>query len=466
MQDVTGVILASVVLATLDGEPGAFISSLLGLAAYAAVAIVIALALPPLLRRLRAQPDLFLLTSVASGLALAGLGAVAFGVPLALAAFIGGLAITEDPVSREARRQLLPFRDFFAVLFFVAIGALIDPRELAEGLGWLGLFLALIVGAKVLPAYLIARRAGIGTRPLQLAVGLGQIGEFSFVLAALLAAEGAIDSSVYVAMIAAVAISIGASTILVRLVPGPVGGTAAAERRERRRGTWPAVDDVPGAEPARRILHSTRQELSEPQRFERDQPGLVVRRGLAVEADPARALGVEHDERDAQPLVLGLGVGARVVELVEHVGVDAARAPLAVVGLRRTRPLDGHVVGVDLRAAPRRTGCAARDGPRRRPRVGASSSAVSASTSAPRSWLRAWSPRSAMASETARMASERSRSDGSTPGPKSVGNIVRQPSGSSVSPFMTARASSRWVGLASASRPAARATTGSAWMAA
>ena len=167
---------------------------------------------------------------MASGLALAGLGAIAFGVPLALAAFIGGLAITEDPVSREARRQLLPFRDLFAVLFFVAIGALIDPRELAAGLGWLGLFLALIVGAKVIPAYVIARRAAIGTRPLQLAVGLGQIGEFSFVLAALLAADGAIGSPVYVAMIAAVAISIGASAILVRLVPAPVQPGQASAR--------------------------------------------------------------------------------------------------------------------------------------------------------------------------------------------------------------------------------------------
>ncbi len=227
VQDVTGVILAAVLLASLDGEPGALVESLAGFAAYGAVAIVTAFMLPLVLRRVREQPDLFLLTSVASGLALAGIGSVAFGVPLALAAFIGGLAITEDPVSREARRQLLPFRDLFAVLFFVAIGALIDPRDLTAGLGWLALFLVLIVGAKVIPAYVIARLAAIGTRPLQMAVGLGQVGEFSFVLAALLAAAGAIGSQVYVAMIAAVAISIGASTILVRLVPIPTGGGPA-----------------------------------------------------------------------------------------------------------------------------------------------------------------------------------------------------------------------------------------------
>ncbi|HKZ92133.1 MAG TPA: cation:proton antiporter [Candidatus Limnocylindrales bacterium] len=221
VQDVTGVVLAAVVLATLEGEPGTLVASLAGFAAFAGVAVVTALVLPRALGLVRAQPDLFLLLSVASGLVLAGIGSVAFDVPLALAAFIGGLAITEDPISREARRQLLPFRDLFAVLFFVAIGALIDPRDLATGLGWLVLFLALIVGAKVVPAYVIARLAGIGTRPLQLAIGLGQVGEFTFVLVAVLAAAGAIASQVYVAMIAAVAISIGASTILVRLVPRP-----------------------------------------------------------------------------------------------------------------------------------------------------------------------------------------------------------------------------------------------------
>ena len=94
--------------------------------------------------------------------------------------------------------------------------------------GWLVLFLVLIVGAKVVPTYVIARLADIGSRPLQLATGLGQIGEFSFVLAAVLAAAGAIDAQIYVGLIAAVAISIGASTIAVRFVPRSPHGVAAA----------------------------------------------------------------------------------------------------------------------------------------------------------------------------------------------------------------------------------------------
>ena len=100
-----------------------------------------------------AEHDLFLIVSVATGLALAGAGAVVAGIPLALAAFVAGLAVAESPESAEARRRLLPFRDVFAVLFFVAIGTLIDPDAFGRGLGWLALIVGLVVGAKVLVAY-------------------------------------------------------------------------------------------------------------------------------------------------------------------------------------------------------------------------------------------------------------------------------------------------------------------------
>src|SRR6202007_1602452 len=89
--------------------------------------------LPQALRRLRADHDLFLIVSVASGLALAAAGAIVAAIPLALAAFVAGLAITESPDAAEARRRLLPFRDLFAVLFFVAIGTLINPEAFVRG---------------------------------------------------------------------------------------------------------------------------------------------------------------------------------------------------------------------------------------------------------------------------------------------------------------------------------------------
>jgi CPA2 family monovalent cation:H+ antiporter-2 len=221
LQDVTGVVAAAVLLAALalGGRPVG--ESLVGLVAFVVLAFATARLLPHVLAGLRHEHDLFLITSVASGLALAGVGAVFFGVPLALAAFVGGLAITEGPVASEARRRLLPFRDLFAVLFFVAIGTLVDPGDLLTGLPMLGLFLVLIVVAKSAVAYGLARLSRLPARPLQLAVGLGQMGEFGFVLGSALVTAGAITGSVYVALLAAVVVSIAGSAILVRIVvPG------------------------------------------------------------------------------------------------------------------------------------------------------------------------------------------------------------------------------------------------------
>jgi CPA2 family monovalent cation:H+ antiporter-2 len=148
---------------------------------------------------------------------LAGVGARFFGIPLALAAFVSGLAISESREATEARERLLPFRDVFAVLFFVAIGALIDPGALLKGLGWLVLLLALLLAAKVLPIYLLARFGRLPGRPRQIATGLGQIGEFSFVLATIGVTRNVIPGDLYAAILAAVVLTIAASTLLVRV---------------------------------------------------------------------------------------------------------------------------------------------------------------------------------------------------------------------------------------------------------
>src|SRR5262245_4997893 len=234
IQDATGVAIAAVLLALLGVGGRPLGEAALGIVAFVALALAVARLLPIALRSLRGEHDLFLILSVASGLALAGVGSSIFGVPLALAAFVGGLAVTESAEAAEARRRLLPFRDLFAVLFFVAIGTLIEPAALVRGLGWLALFLALIVVAKVAVAWAIARATRLQARPLQLAVGLGQVGEFSFVLASAAIAAGAISADLFVALDAAVAISIAVSTVAVRLVvrrtatvePEPAAGAA------------------------------------------------------------------------------------------------------------------------------------------------------------------------------------------------------------------------------------------------
>jgi monovalent cation:H+ antiporter-2, CPA2 family len=228
MQDMTGVAFALVLLASLGladrppGEAAAFIVAFVVLVAAAAWL------LPRLLGRLHSEHDLFLLLSVDSGLALAGLGARFFGVPLALAAFVAGLAVGESPAAAEARRRILPFRDLFAVLFFVSLGSLIDPSAVPGALPWLGLLLGAVVIAKVIPVLLLSRLARIpDVRPWQMAIGLGQVGEFSFVLASIVLGRALIPPALYSAVLAAVVVTIVISTTLVRLGHRPVAAQAA-----------------------------------------------------------------------------------------------------------------------------------------------------------------------------------------------------------------------------------------------
>jgi CPA2 family monovalent cation:H+ antiporter-2 len=217
LQDVVGVTLAIIALIALGLQPSSSFQAVELALLYVIVVVIATGLLPRMLRQLREEHDLFLIVSVASALALAGVGARFFGIPLALAAFVSGLAISETREATEARERLLPFRDVFAVLFFVAIGALIDPGALLKGVGWLALLLVLLVVAKVLPIYLLARFARLPGRPRQIATGLGQIGEFSFVLATIGVSRHVIPSELYAAILAAVVVTISASTLLVRV---------------------------------------------------------------------------------------------------------------------------------------------------------------------------------------------------------------------------------------------------------
>jgi CPA2 family monovalent cation:H+ antiporter-2 len=220
LQDVVGVAIAILLLGRLGaGQP--LHLTILGIIAFAALALASARFLPYALAGLRNQPDLFLTVSVATGLAVAGAGALFTGIPLALAAFIAGLSITEGPVSAEARRRLRPFRDLFAIFFFVAIGTLIDPTALGNGFGWLAVSLALVLVAKSGVIFALAQVAKLPAHPGQLAIGLGQVGEFGFVLGTVAVGRGVLPVEAYAALLAAVAISIAFSSIVVRYVRRP-----------------------------------------------------------------------------------------------------------------------------------------------------------------------------------------------------------------------------------------------------
>ena len=101
------------------------------------------------------------------------------------------------------------------MLFFVAVGSLIDPAALMTALPALGLVIGLVVVAKVGVSYLLAR-VGQLPRPLQLAVGLGQVGEFSFVIVSVGVAAGVVPAAWFAATLGAVVITIAASAVVAR----------------------------------------------------------------------------------------------------------------------------------------------------------------------------------------------------------------------------------------------------------
>jgi CPA2 family monovalent cation:H+ antiporter-2 len=208
VQDIVGVSIAGVIL-TAFGE------SLIG---FIALAFASSRVLPKLLKMIRWEKDLFLIYSVSVGLVLAALGTVVFGIPMALAGFIAGLAINQSQDTDEVRKAILPFRDLFAVLFFVVIGSLIRPSEFLEAWPFAALCLLLLVTLKTIPTALLAKVGKLKVQRLQFGVGVSQIGEFSFVLGSIAFAQKAISSSQYTGLLIAVVISIVTSSLLVRKV--------------------------------------------------------------------------------------------------------------------------------------------------------------------------------------------------------------------------------------------------------
>ena len=108
----------------------------------------------------------------------------------------------------------------------MAVGSLLEPAALVGGLGWVLVFLGLLVLAKMPIVYVLARWADL-ERPSQVAVGLGQLGEFSFVLVSVLFAAGSVSAELHAGLLAVITLSIGASAVLARApVPGWVRGSA------------------------------------------------------------------------------------------------------------------------------------------------------------------------------------------------------------------------------------------------
>lgn len=223
------IVLAPVLGGAVDAGPleiaGRFLGSLL------VVGLVFAIArygMPRLLHQLvrTGIREVLVLAALAVCLGMALL-TEALEFSLALGAFIAGIIISESEYSHQVVAEVVPFRDVFNSLFFISVGMLLDvPFAIARPLPVLalaGAILAVKAGAAAGAVALLGFPARIVTL---VALGLAQVGEFSFVLLEVGREHGLVDRGLYQVFIAASILTLLATPVLVGLAPRLAAGLA------------------------------------------------------------------------------------------------------------------------------------------------------------------------------------------------------------------------------------------------
>ncbi len=159
------------------------------------------------------------LTITAVGLCLILVyGSTRFGYSPALGAFIMGSILAETRASHRIEQLIRPLRDLFAAVFFVSVGMLMDPGSVRGSLGTIFLISGLVIVGKISSATVGAALSGKSIkRSIQVGFSLGQIGEFSFILAALGVTLKVTSSFVYPMAVAVSVITTFATPYLIGL---------------------------------------------------------------------------------------------------------------------------------------------------------------------------------------------------------------------------------------------------------
>ena len=221
-------VLILVLMPTLANTSGGFDWAALGLtllkaAGFVALVLFAGTRLIPwiLLRIAHTRSrELFILAILAIALGIALSAAELFGVSLALGAFVAGVVVSESPLSHQVGADIFPFREAFAVLFFVSIGMLVNPVYLFNNVGHILVMTALIVVGKSLLTLLL----GLvfpwkAYTALVVGAGLSQIGEFSFILGQAGINLGLLNQDQYSLILAGALLSITINPLMFRLIP-------------------------------------------------------------------------------------------------------------------------------------------------------------------------------------------------------------------------------------------------------
>lgn len=290
--------------------------------------------------------ELFVLVALTAAVGTALASAAVFDVSLALGAFVAGVVVSESPFSHQIGADLLPFREAFAVIFFVSVGMLVDPSLVLEHWDQVAIVTAIIVVGKTVVSALIGWAFPYPARTaLIVAAGRGQIGEFSFILGQTGLALGLIDNAQYSLILAGAIISIILNAFVVRLVD-------PAERTLKR---WPAIwrtldrqkhDLLP--KPEALTAHVVIVGCGRVGRHIAEALGRLAIPRLVVEADPVR---LEKLRELGVPSLFG---DAGSSEILQHAALERARAliitlpndatTLAVVAIARKRAPDLTIV--------------------------------------------------------------------------------------------------------------------------
>jgi CPA2 family monovalent cation:H+ antiporter-2 len=163
--------------------------------------------------------ELFTLAVLVLALGIAVGSAKLFGASLALGAFLAGMVVGQSDFSARAASEALPMRDAFAVLFFVSVGMLLDPSALFESPGLVLGAIAIVLLGKSVAAFAVVRllRYPVATA-LLVALALAQIGEFSFILAALGRQIGILPPVANNVLVATSVVTITINPMLFRLI--------------------------------------------------------------------------------------------------------------------------------------------------------------------------------------------------------------------------------------------------------
>lgn len=202
--------------------------------------------------------ELFTLAVLVIAIGIAVGSAELFGVSIALGAFLAGVAVGRSEFAARAAGDAVPMRDAFAVLFFVSVGMLFDPRSLLQAPQYVAVVLAVVLVGKPLAAMATARLLGV---PLATAVPVGaalsQVGEFSFILGSAARGLGLLSTAGWNALVGASIISIALNPSIYRWARRL--SSSAPRLLPARPGNRPRVDPnhciLVGYGPVGRIVH-------------------------------------------------------------------------------------------------------------------------------------------------------------------------------------------------------------------